>query len=252
LVSAELDTNRIQQTSETFDPESKVTRSTQNRNEASTTTETTDGSVSVANQLPSGQSSNGAQKDAQNKSEEIVNYEISKTTRTEMTDAGRLKKLSIAVVIDGIYQKDANGNLTYQPRAQDEINKIIALIKSGIGFDAKRGDQIEVSNLKFTETSETDTPAEPKSWYNFGNFDLNRLIELAVLSLLSLIIALFVGRPLVKALGKQEQATLPAPDGQSTQAIAANPIDNVTALISARPEASLATIKQWIREPSGT
>jgi len=251
LVSAELDSNRIQQTSETFDPESKVTRSTQNRNEASTTSEIKDGSVSVANELPSGQNSNGTQRDAQNKSEEIVNYEISKTTRTELTDAGRLKKISIAVVIDGVYQKDANGTVSYQPRTQEELNKINQLIKSGIGFDAKRGDQIEVSNLRFTEMDEAELKAEQKSWYDLSNYDINRIIELTALTFLSLIVALFVGRPLVKALGRREPTPISDDGIQTPTALAANPIENVTALISARPEASLATIRQWIREPTG-
>ena len=251
LVSAELDLNRIQQTSETFDPESKVTRSTQNRTENSSTSDVKDGTVSVANQMPNGQNNTNTQKEAQNKNEEVVNYEISKTTRTELTDAGRLKKLSIAVLIDGIYQKDQSGAATYQPRTDEEINKIIALIKSGIGFDSKRGDQIEVSNLKFSETGEADPIVETTPWYDIRNYDISRYIELAILSLLSLIVALFVGRPLVKALGRTDNTSQGATDPNGTPVLA-NPMDNVTALISARPEASLATIRQWMREPTGT
>ena len=117
-VSAELDPARVQTVSESFDPESKVVRSTQNRNENQTTTDVKDGTVSVANELPGGQSNNTNQRDTSAKNEEVVNYEISKTTKTEVSEGGKVKRISVAVLVDGTYAKGANGDVTYTPRAK--------------------------------------------------------------------------------------------------------------------------------------
>jgi flagellar M-ring protein FliF len=142
-VAAELDLNRIESRSERFDPESRVVRSTQTRaeNQASAGN---DGPVSVGRELPgANQPVGGASRDTSNKNEEIVNYEISRTTRTEVLEGGRVKRLSVAVLLDGVYAKGAGGETTYQPRPQEEIDRIAALVRTAVGFDRNRGDQLE-------------------------------------------------------------------------------------------------------------
>ncbi len=252
-IAAELDMNRIQKTAETFDPESRVTRSTQNRNESSSTTDVTDGTVSVANKLPAGQTNEASQRDATNKSEEIVNYEISKTTRTELTESGGIKRLSVAVLIDGNYTKDGSGNQTYQPRSEEEIEKITALVKTGIGFDANRGDQVEVTNLQFADVTSPVFESEPSQWYDSLGIDPNKAIEIGALVLVSLMVALLVGRPLARAISRPERAISGSNQPVTEiENMTSNPVENVTALISSKPQASVATIRQWLREPTGT
>ncbi|TXM79729.1 flagellar M-ring protein FliF, partial [Methylobacterium sp. WL122] len=115
-VSAELDLNRVESRSETFDPESRVVRSSQTRTEASQTANS-EGSVSVGNELPgANQDKAPAPKDSSNKNEETTNYEISKVTRTEVVEGGRVKRLSVAVLVDGAYVPGADGKVAYQPR----------------------------------------------------------------------------------------------------------------------------------------
>ncbi|MFJ5489225.1 flagellar M-ring protein FliF C-terminal domain-containing protein [Hansschlegelia beijingensis] len=89
-----MDRTKSTLTSDVYDPESKVVRSTQTREETSQSTEPAEQGVTVANQLPNAQQSPTAQqaRDASNKTEEVVNYEISRTTRTEVQDGGRLKR----------------------------------------------------------------------------------------------------------------------------------------------------------------
>lgn len=204
-VAAEIDANRVQQTSETFDPESRVVRSTQTRNEASATIEPKDGQVSVGNELP-GASGSGAgnQKDTTTKAEEVINYEISKTTRTEVTEGGRVKRLSVAVLVDGIYTKAPTGEMIYQPRPQEELDRIAALVRSSIGFDAKRGDQVEVVNLRFADAPAQSEAALPApgllAAYAPTKDDVMRGIELLVLALLTLVVTLLVVRPLVRTI----------------------------------------------------
>jgi flagellar M-ring protein FliF len=203
-IAAELDVNRVQQTSESFDPESRVVRSTQTRNEQSASADG-NGQVTVGNELPAAQNNaaNGGQRENTNKSEEVINYEISKTTRTEVLEGGRVKKLSVAVLVDGIYARTASGEVSYQPRPQEEIDRIAALVRSAIGFDGKRGDQVEVVNLRFAEAPQQIDNAAPQGL--LASFmptkdDVMRLVELAVLAILSLIVLLVVVRPMVRSI----------------------------------------------------
>ena len=227
-VSAELDYSRIQQTSDTFDPESKVIRSTQSREEAAQSGEAQrEEGVSVANELPGGNQQRGAREggaagrsDANKKSEEVVNYEISRTTRTETIEAGRVKRISVAVLVDGVYTKGASGEAGYQPRPKEEIDRITALVRSAIGFDQKRGDQVEVVNLRFAEVPGTP-PISEEGWLSFLRFttdDIMQAINLVVVTILSLLVLLFVVRPLVRrivtpdeSLGEVRATPAPAP-----------------------------------------
>ena len=245
-----MDTSRVQTVAETFDPDSRVVRSTQNRNESATTTEAKDGTVSVANELPGANSSNSNQKDASAKNEEIVNYEISKTTRTEMSDGGKLKRMSVAVLVDGTYEKGANGDVAYQPRPQADLDRISALVKSGIGYDAKRGDQIEIVNLRFAAPPESITEPVQSAWYDLSRFDLGKMMELVILGIISLVIALFVGRPLVKAMAlpPAPSNSMGLPYGSDVLQIGANPLEQISGLIISNPQASATTVRQWLQD----
>lgn len=203
-VSAALDTNRVESRSESYDPESRVLRSSQNRTEASTTTEG-GGAVTVGNELPGAQQTQGAQQNQREnsqKNEEVANYEISRTTRTEVLEGGRVKKLSVAVLVDGNYTRSPAGEISYQPRNNDELERIGELVRTAVGFDQGRGDKVEVVNLRFAEAP--PAPAELteqtllQQLTSFTREDLIRFAELAVISLLTLVVLMTVVRPLLK------------------------------------------------------
>ena len=146
-------------------------------------------------------------RDQSKKSEETVNYEISRTTRTEVVEGGRIKRVSVAVVVDGSYSRDANGDVTYSPRNQEELDRITALVRSAIGFDQKRGDQIEVVNLRFAEGPPPGLP-EDEGWLGrlkFGKDDVMQAAELGVLLLLTLMVLLMVVRPMVRRIVAPEK-----------------------------------------------
>src|SRR6185503_9162558 len=126
------------------------------------------------------------------KTEEIVNYEISRTTKTEVIEGGRVNRISVAVVVDGIYAKNDKGEVTYQPRGKEEIDRIAALVKSAIGFDAKRGDQVEVANLRLAETPSfpISEPAGFMSMLQFTKEEIMRGVELGVMALLGILVLL--------------------------------------------------------------
>ena len=219
-VSAELDYTRVQQTSDRYDPESRVVRSTQSREEAAQSNQgQQDGGVTVNNQLPGNNQQQAAQQaasaDSNRKSEETVNYEISRTTRTEVTEPGRVKRLSVAVLVDGNYKKGANNNETaYEARPQEEIDRISTLVRSAIGFDDTRGDKVEVVNLRFAEVAGTPQIAEEGgflSMLRFNTDDIMHAVNLVIVVILSVLVLLFVVRPLVRRIITPDEAAIPPP-----------------------------------------
>jgi flagellar M-ring protein FliF len=215
-INADFDVNRITQTSDKFDPDGRVLRSSQTREEQSATSDNKDGSVSVGTELPGGNKSqqpadSGSRGDQSRKTEEIVNYEISRTTKTEVIEAGRVNRISAAVLVDGVYSKNDKGEVAYEPRPKEELDRIAALVRSAIGFDAKRGDQVEVVNLRFAET--TPSPVnEVTGWMSYLQFtkdDIMGAAEKGVMALLGLVVLFMVVRPLVRRVITPEGAQTP-------------------------------------------
>ena len=104
------------------------------------------------------------------------------------------------MLVDGNYTRGANGEAAYQPREKEELDRISALVRTAIGFDQRRGDQIEVVNLRFAETPATPLN-EPSGWLSFLQFtkaDLMHWVELLVMALLGLVVLFTVVRPLVR------------------------------------------------------
>jgi flagellar M-ring protein FliF len=199
-INADFDINRITQTSDKFDPDGRVVRSSQTREEQSSTGEP-NGAVSVGNELPGApKQQGGGNRDQNKKSEEIVNYEVSRITKTEVIEPGRVNRISAAVLVDGIYSKNDKGETVYAPRPKEEIDRIAALVRSAIGFDAKRGDQVEVVNLRFADTPVVPI-TESTGWMSYLQFtkdDIMRAANLGVMGLLGLVVLFFVVRPLVR------------------------------------------------------
>jgi flagellar M-ring protein FliF len=280
-LSADFDYNRITQTSDKFDPEGRVLRSTQTREESSQTAEN-NGQVTVNNELPGNQRPDGASaaKDQSKKTEETNNYEISHTTKTEVTEAGRVNRISVAVLVDGAYTKNEKGELVYQERAKDQLDRIATLVRSAIGFDQKRGDQVEVVNLKFAEAPMVAPIAEPTGLLGMLQFtkdDVMYVIELGVMMLLSLVVLFMVIRPLVRRIIVAE--ALPAPSGDQVPALTdgsaaapgqslvpaginqidvaqvqgqvhAQTVHRVGELAERNPTETASIVRQWLSEPA--
>lgn len=217
-VSATLDSNRIESRSETFDPESKVIRSSQNRTENSATNEAQNGAVTVGNELPGAQQQGQNaqnQRDVSAKNEEVVNYEISRTTRTEVLEGGRVKKLSVAVLVDGSYTRGQGSELGYQPRSPEELERINQLVRTAVGFDQARGDKVEVVNLRFAEAppavADLTEQTMMQQLMSFTREDVIRLFEMGVISLLTLIVLMVVVRPLLKQVLASDKSVRPIP-----------------------------------------
>jgi flagellar M-ring protein FliF len=206
-LTAEFDFNRITQTSDRFDPEGRVVRSSQTREESAQSADGRDNQVTVGNELPNAQrqqpEGQTQKQDQSRKSEEIVNYEISRTTKTEVIEGGRVNRISVAVLVDGVYSRNDQGQVAYAPRDPAEIDRIAALVRSAIGFDPKRGDQVEVVNLRLAEAPAAAAGGAASDLMErlaFTKDDIMRGIEMVVMLLLGLVVLFFVVRPLVRRI----------------------------------------------------
>jgi flagellar M-ring protein FliF len=221
-VAAELDFDRITTNSEEFDPDKQVVRSTQSVNEKSANSEggqkTT---VSVANNLPEAQGQNGSSNSSNSeRNEETINYEISKTTRTQIHEAGRVKRISVAVLVDGNYTAAADGTRTYQPRSQQELDQIATLVKSAIGFDEKRGDKVEVVNMAFSQVDASggSTGEAAAAFMGLEKSDYMKIAETLVLGVIGILVVLLVLRPLVTRIMADGIPGGPVPAGATVSA----------------------------------
>ncbi|PVB59695.1 flagellar basal-body MS-ring/collar protein FliF [Labrenzia sp. 011] len=217
-VNADIDYNRLTETTETFDPDGQVVRSTQSKEEASSAV-SRNGQVTVGNQLPNAEQGGeqGGDRDTTNLIEEVVNYEISRSTRTEIIEAGQVERLSVAVLVDGTYEPNEDGDVVYAPRDQETLDRIAVLVRSAVGFNEGRGDVVEVVNLQFALPPQDDLLSEGDGLFEFTRDDIVRFAELGVLSLIAILLLLFVVRPLLRRIvtpeEKQPQELMIGPDG---------------------------------------
>ncbi len=242
-VTAEMDYSRVTQTADTFDPSGQVVRSTQTKQENSQT-QSGENQVTVGNQVPNPQNNantGAAPKDASNTTEEIVNYEISRTTRTEVQEGGRVKRLSVAVLVDGRFAPDAKGKAVYTPRQQQELDQISTLVRSAMGFDKGRGDQLDVVNLQFADLPTDGTGDVKPGLFDFTKDDIMKMVEWGVMALLTILVLLFVARPLIRqAIGPSEPMDA-LENGPSAPQTTVNP-DGTTTVVIPAPNGGTTTV----------
>ena len=205
-VSAEINYDKITESAERYDPDGQVTRSTNtvSENENSQQSQANQ-SVTVQNDLPDDQANQGggAASDTsstrRNRSEEIVNFEVSRTVTNRVKETGEVKRLSVAVLVDGVYQTGDDGTETYQPRSPEQLEQIETLVKSAIGYDPNRGDTVEIVNMRFAKIDPIEVD-EGSVFMGLNKQDLMPLIEIIVLGLVGGLIILLVVRPVLNRL----------------------------------------------------
>jgi len=202
-VSADMNFDRTVVNSEKYDPEGQVVRSTQSNTERDNAQDKSAGeSASAASNLPktavvpeNGNSSNHLTE----RTDETTNYEISKTVQNHVTEGGNINKVSVAVLVDGTYSNDA-----YTPRTDEELQKLKLLVSSAIGLDEKRGDKLEVVNMRFTQES-LDTQNE--SFFERFKLEMQSIIQTLIIAVVAILAIVMVLRPAVNQFIKQSQSS---------------------------------------------
>ncbi len=276
--------DHVDQTQTTYDPNGQVAISQQNSSNK-TTSASPPPSVSVQNNLPNPTSKTPTPGNSSDNQTQTTNYDVSATIRHLVQTAPQISKISVAVLLDGISTTDAKGNTQWAPRKPDQIAAITALVKSAVGFDAQRGDVVQVETIPFAE-DQAMAPAKPLSLLQrmLGGSAGLFLIKLAVVSLATLIGLLVVAKPVMmriaeggaslpgndsmrslsleraKAIAASNAAGNPAaltneaelyaaPSYADPAVIAANsPAGQIAALVRNNPRESIATIRSWLSQ----
>ncbi len=199
-----------------FDPESRVAISTDTEERSDSAQDAGSGDVTVASNLPDGAAGQGDGSSTSQASEtrERVNYEVSETTREIMRGPGAIRRLTVAVLVNGTYAPDAAGQPVFAPLPENELTALQELVESAVGFDEARGDAVTIKSLPFERPEGLGTgPIEPGLLS--GPIDMMRLIQAGILAFVALLLGLFVVRPILgQALEAEPGAAgaLPAPD----------------------------------------
>jgi flagellar M-ring protein FliF len=196
-VSADIDFDKVTTTSVEFDPDGQVARSINSTQEGNDSDENNNDTVSVQNALPEQNSALGASKSQSSRLEESTNFEISNATKTHIKEAGSVKRLSVAVLVDGHYTHDPDGKEVYTPRSEQDLEQLTTLVKTAVGFKEERGDVVKVINMRFSE-AERSMDVTETAWY--AKLNIAKVIELSLLGLFGLLIGLFVLRPILTML----------------------------------------------------
>ena len=202
-VSADVNLNRVTLQEDKYDPDGQVVRSTQAVDEnAKDSKAATAQTASSANNVPGAAASSGDQGGSQSgKTEETTNYEISHSTRTEVQEPGQIKRLSVAVAVDGTTTFGKGGKVTYTPLAPDVVNHIRELVRSAVGFDQTRGDEITVVNVRFSHEDDAEGVTANSPLMGFDKNDMMRGAELFILFVVAALLIFFVARPLLRNAG---------------------------------------------------
>ncbi|MFY9270884.1 MAG: flagellar basal-body MS-ring/collar protein FliF [Candidatus Manganitrophaceae bacterium] len=264
-VTSLLDFRRVELTEEKFDPDTQVVRSEQRAQEQANGTSANSGPSGIpgvrSNTPPGNQAASPTGTTASNNSQkknEVINYEISKTVSRIVEPVGAIKKLSVAVLVDGTYEP-AQGETgrKYLPRSEEEMKKLEELVKKAMGYSAERQDQVEVVNIPFETgpVSEGETPENPslvQTWTQWLP-----LARLAAGPLLAVIIFFLVVRPILKALlaptappvlASSSTSNMAFPENAEPRRIETSKDDQTLKLAKENPQVATQVIKKWIKE----
>lgn len=210
-VAVDVVTDRESITERRFDPQGKVAISTDSEQKSGKNSDSA-GDVTVASNLPT----NDAQASNDRKSEnsetrERVNFEVSETNRELLKVPGSVRKISVAVLVDGQSVTAADGTPSFAPRPEDELAVLRELVSSAAGLDSQRGDVLTLKSLPFEPATATGEIVEA-SLFSLAKVDLMTLIQTALLALVVLVLGLFVIRPVLSQSARRSALpALPAP-----------------------------------------
>lgn len=280
-VNLDMDFDQIVTNEEIYDPDSQVVRSQATVTDNSTT-DNVEQPVSVAQNIPNGDmvAAGTGSVSRKSRTEETVNYEISKVVRNKVKNSGTIKRLGVAVIVDGIYERNAEGKVVYRDRTPEEMEQIRSLVKSAVGFDAERGDMVEVANMKFASNQpEIETVSEVLIM-GFTKDELIRIAEGIGVAIVAILVILLVIRPLInnafetntangegRFLGDNAEEDnlllsnfLNEEDGEIDELINMNKIDGrikvsslkkINDIVEKNPDAAVNIIRGWLYSSDG-
>ncbi|MEE3099153.1 MAG: flagellar basal-body MS-ring/collar protein FliF [Pseudomonadota bacterium] len=265
MVDADLNSETVKE--RVLDPQSRVAIHSDTQ-ESSESAQGENAGVTVASNLPDGQQGGGGgSSSTAAETRERVNYDVSEVLRESIRHPGSIRKISVAVLVDGVRSPGADGEPVWAPRPEAELSALRELVESAIGFDPARGDVVTIRSLEFTLPAELGAEAASGAG-DFLAANAMSLIQLGVLSAVALLLGLFVLRPMLAtpvdddALPDAQAgaAALEGPDGLAdsialagevidARGVAADRIEALRGAVLERQDDSAALLGEWLSAP---
>ncbi len=283
-VSLEMDFDRVVTNQESYDPDGQVVRSTVTELQTGDTMERENDSVSVQQNLPDANldGNQGQATSSERREVETVNYEISKRISNSIRESGVVKRLSVAVLVDGVLTKNADGSESYSDRDEQEMEKLSALVRSAVGYDPGRGDQVEIVNMRFRTLDDAFGPPEEALFLGFKKEEVMKMAEGLGVAVVAILVILLIVRPLVtrafeslpspseqasrQMLTEQQAPQLAAPTGSMVPGeddddleadelidiekvegrVKASSVQKIGEIVSKHPEEALSIVRNWM------
>ncbi len=277
-VNIDIVTDRETITERRIDPDTRVAVSEETEERNATSSDSRGAGVSVASNLPDGDASGG---DGQSQSREVTsrahtNWDLSHTSREVERGPGAIRRLTVAVLIDGVRTIDDSGRAQWAPRPDEELTALRELVASAVGYDEARGDVVTLRSLPFEPVAADIGTAGTTGWIAALGLDVMGLIRLGALAAVVLFLALFVLRPILRAAPVADEGgsplrglAPPAPPqgaaltGEIDDSGAAtgpmrvaddrpeppDPVERMRQLIAERQDETLEILRSWMEEP---
>lgn len=275
-VSLDVVTESESLTERTVDPQSRVAVSTESTNASGSESEN-GGEATIASNLPDGDAGADAGPQSQSQeSRERVTYDVSETRREVTRQPGDIRRLAVAVIVDGERVTAEDGTEIWQPRPEEELAALRELVAAAAGIDEARGDVLTLKSLELAPMAELGSEAQ-SGW----PLDLTRLAGIGLLALALVALGLFVLRPALRGAAERTAVPLPLPSGREVtndgraltgeiqedmpmpafaRTIAPldeldvppeDPVDRLRRLISERQDESIEILRSWMDAEGG-
>jgi flagellar M-ring protein FliF len=256
-VSVDLVSTREEVTERRFDPQGRVAISTETEERSDNATGGS-GAVTVASNLPDGDAAAaGGERSQSSETRERTNFEVSETQRAVLRLPGDVRRMTVAVLVDGVTAPGADGTAEWQPRPEEELAALRELVASAVGLDEARGDVLTLKSLPFEPLAAGGAVAEAGAPGPLHGLDLMTLAQTGLLALVALVLGLFVLRPILTRAPQAAAAPAPlalaAPPvrGDAGAALSGEIEDGLSGVLSGPPPAEedpVARLRRLIEE----
>ncbi|MEM9100402.1 MAG: flagellar basal-body MS-ring/collar protein FliF [Pseudomonadota bacterium] len=217
--------------------------------------------VTVASNLADGdvEGEGGEANRQSNRTRERVNYEVSEVVRERVRPPGDVRRITVAVMVDGIRTPQEDGTIQWEARPEEELETLKKLVESAVGYDEARGDTVIIESLEFTEATAVGTTVE-SSFMEILSANAMSIIQILTLGLVALMLGLFVVRPILRVQEPLPVASdpaqaldgpvVPAPEVPELPVIEEpedlDQIEELKNLIEEEPESATRLLKTWL------
>jgi flagellar M-ring protein FliF len=262
-IAVEIDREREAITERVIDPAGRVMSGKETTEVTETTSGANSSAVTVASNLPEGDASGGGSQSSSERTQtdESVTYDLSEIRREREKLPGSIKRLSVAVLVNEIAAEGQDGVAAPTPRTEEELTALKDLVAMAVGIDESRGDTLTIHSMPFKQITNDGVIVEQDAVADFIDRNLMTVIQIGILSVVTLILGLFVVKPLLTANAAaaaaapalpaapaQMDALAAAPAPMATAAPGSDAIEALKSLANDKTDETAGLIQSWLDE----